>query len=138
MNIINKETLKYFPKGAIITNSARGDMIDDKAMLEALKNERIYALGIMYKILKSKKTTTLKSFKVNVPECGLLKIWGYQFGGGIINTEYIVCQINRVSCIIFIRNRLRVGLMQAQMPSRIFSRKSQRRHFSIIYYRCQI
>tara|TARA_Y100000590_G_scaffold467976_1_gene648840 strand:+ start:778 stop:1731 length:954 start_codon:yes stop_codon:yes gene_type:complete len=45
-NIINKETLKYFPKGAIITNSARGDMIDDKAMLEALKNERIYALGI--------------------------------------------------------------------------------------------
>jgi len=29
-NIINAETLEYFPTGAIITNSARGDMIDDE------------------------------------------------------------------------------------------------------------
>ena len=35
-NIINKETLEYFPKGAIITNSARGDMIDEEAILDAL------------------------------------------------------------------------------------------------------
>ena len=35
-NIINKETLEYFPTGAIITNVARGDMIDDEAMVEAL------------------------------------------------------------------------------------------------------
>jgi lactate dehydrogenase-like 2-hydroxyacid dehydrogenase len=34
VNIINKETLEYFPTGAIITNSARGDMIDDEAMLK--------------------------------------------------------------------------------------------------------
>ena len=45
-NIINKETLEFFPKGAIITNSARGDMIDDEAMVQALKNKRIYALGL--------------------------------------------------------------------------------------------
>ncbi len=45
-NIINKETLEFFPKGAVITNSARGDMIDDDAMVEALNNRRIYALGL--------------------------------------------------------------------------------------------
>jgi len=45
-NIINAKTLEYFPKGAIITNSARGDMIDDKAMIEALNRRKIYALGL--------------------------------------------------------------------------------------------
>jgi len=39
-NIINKETLEFFPKGAIITNSARGDMIDDEAMVQALIIEK--------------------------------------------------------------------------------------------------
>ena len=46
INIINKETLEFFPKGAVITNSARGDMIDDNAMIEALRNRRINALGL--------------------------------------------------------------------------------------------
>ena len=45
-NIINAKTLEYFPKGAIITNSARGDMIDDEAMINALKKRKIYALGL--------------------------------------------------------------------------------------------
>ena len=45
-NIINAETLKYFPAGAIITNSARGDMIDDEAMIDALNRRKIYALGL--------------------------------------------------------------------------------------------
>ena len=35
-DIINKETLEYFPSGAIITNVARGDMIDDEAMILSL------------------------------------------------------------------------------------------------------
>jgi len=46
INIINKETLEYFPTGAIITNSARGDMIDDEAMLDALDRKKIYAVGL--------------------------------------------------------------------------------------------
>ena len=46
VNIINKETLEYFPTGAIITNSARGDMIDDDAMLDALERRKIYAVGL--------------------------------------------------------------------------------------------
>ena len=46
VNIINKETLEYFPIGAIITNSARGDMIDDDAMIDALTRRKIYAVGL--------------------------------------------------------------------------------------------
>tara|TARA_Y100000590_G_scaffold469686_1_gene659090 strand:- start:117 stop:1070 length:954 start_codon:yes stop_codon:yes gene_type:complete len=45
-NIINKKTLKYFPDGAVISNSARGDMIDDDAMVKALKKGKIFSLGL--------------------------------------------------------------------------------------------
>ena len=45
-DIINKKTLEYFPEGAIITNSARGDMIEDDAMVKALQEKKIYALGL--------------------------------------------------------------------------------------------
>ena len=45
-DIINNKTLEYFPKGAIITNSARGDMIEDDAMVKALIDKKIYALGL--------------------------------------------------------------------------------------------
>jgi lactate dehydrogenase-like 2-hydroxyacid dehydrogenase len=45
-HIINKKTLNYFPDGAVLSNSARGDMIDDNAMVEALKNGKIYSLGL--------------------------------------------------------------------------------------------
>ena len=40
--IINEETLSYFPKGVVIINSARGDMIDDEAMINALKTEKFF------------------------------------------------------------------------------------------------
>ena len=45
-HIINDKTIKYFPDGAVITNSARGDMIDDDAMVEALKSGKIFSLGL--------------------------------------------------------------------------------------------
>jgi len=45
-HIINKESIKNFPDGAVVSNSARGDMIDDEAMVEALKSGKIYSLGI--------------------------------------------------------------------------------------------
>ena len=45
-HIINEKTIKHFPDGAVISNSARGDMVDDNAMVEALKNGKIYALGL--------------------------------------------------------------------------------------------
>ena len=45
-NIVNKQTLEYFPTGAIITNVARGDMIEDEAMVQALTDRKIYAIGL--------------------------------------------------------------------------------------------
>ena len=45
-HIINKNSIKYFPDGAVVSNSARGDMIDDEAMVEALKNGKIFSLGL--------------------------------------------------------------------------------------------
>jgi len=45
-NIINKNNIKYFPNGAVVSNSARGDMINDDDMVEALKNGKIFSLGI--------------------------------------------------------------------------------------------
>ena len=44
--IINKNTIKHFPNGAVISNSARGDMVDDDAMVEALKSGKIFSLGL--------------------------------------------------------------------------------------------
>ena len=44
--IINEKTLTYFPNGTVIINSARGDMIDDEAMVNALKNKKVFALGL--------------------------------------------------------------------------------------------
>ena len=45
-NMINKETVEYFPKGAIITNVARGDIIEDEALIDALSRRKIYAVGL--------------------------------------------------------------------------------------------
>ena len=38
--------MKFFSREAVIINSARGDMIDDDAMVECLKNNKIFALGL--------------------------------------------------------------------------------------------
>ena len=45
-HIINEKTIKHFPDGAVISNSARGDMVDDNAMVKALKSGKIYSLGL--------------------------------------------------------------------------------------------
>ena len=45
-HIINDKTIKHFPDGAVVSNSARGDMIDDDAMVNALKNGKIFSLGL--------------------------------------------------------------------------------------------
>tara|TARA_B100002052_G_C15884063_1_gene600768 strand:+ start:3740 stop:4693 length:954 start_codon:yes stop_codon:yes gene_type:complete len=45
-NLVNKNTLEYFPKGAIITNVARGDIIDDESLIDALDRRKVYAVGL--------------------------------------------------------------------------------------------
>ena len=44
--IINEKTISYLPNGAVISNTARGDVVDDEAMIKALKNGKIFALGL--------------------------------------------------------------------------------------------
>jgi len=44
--IINKETLGYLKKNTVIGNAARGDVVDDDAMVEAIKNGIVFAYGL--------------------------------------------------------------------------------------------
>ena len=46
IDMINKETIEYLPKGAIVTNVARGDIVDDDAMIDALERRKVYAVGL--------------------------------------------------------------------------------------------
>ena len=46
INLINRETLEYLPKGAVVTNVARGDIVDDEALIDALDRRKIYAVGL--------------------------------------------------------------------------------------------
>ena len=45
-NIINKETLSYLEENTVVANAARGDVVDDDAMVEALKNGKVFAYGL--------------------------------------------------------------------------------------------
>ncbi len=45
-NIINSETLKLFPKNSVFINTSRGSTVDDDALIEALKNKKIYGAGL--------------------------------------------------------------------------------------------
>ena len=46
INLINKETLEYLPKGSVVTNVARGDIVDDEALIDALNRRKVYAVGL--------------------------------------------------------------------------------------------
>lgn len=44
--IINNKTLALLPDGAIVVNSARGDIVDDDALIAALKSGKLAAAGL--------------------------------------------------------------------------------------------
>ena len=46
IDMINKDTIEYLPKGAIVTNVARGDIIEDEALIDALDRRKVYAVGL--------------------------------------------------------------------------------------------
>jgi len=46
IDLINKDTIEYLPKGAVVTNVARGDIVDDEALIDALDRRKIYAVGL--------------------------------------------------------------------------------------------
>ena len=45
-NLINEKTLRNFPDGVVIANAARGEVIDDEAMIKAMKSGKVFALGL--------------------------------------------------------------------------------------------
>ena len=45
-NLINEDSIKNFPDGVVIANAARGEVIEDEAMIEAMKNGKVFALGL--------------------------------------------------------------------------------------------
>lgn len=45
-NIINKESISKMKDGTILINTARGGLIDEDAVHEALKNNKLYGLGV--------------------------------------------------------------------------------------------
>ena len=44
--LINKETLGYLKDNSVIGNAARGDIVDDDAMVAALKSGKVFAYGL--------------------------------------------------------------------------------------------
>ena len=46
VDMINKDTIEYLPKGAIVTNVARGGIIEDEALIDALERRKVYAVGL--------------------------------------------------------------------------------------------
>jgi len=44
--IINRDTLALLPRGAVFVNTARGQLVDEEALLEALGNGRLAAAGL--------------------------------------------------------------------------------------------
>ena len=45
-NLLNEETINFLPDKAVVANAARGDIIDDNAMIKAMKSGKIFALGL--------------------------------------------------------------------------------------------
>ena len=44
--LVNKETLSYLEENTVVGNAARGDIVDDDAMIEALKSGKVFAYGL--------------------------------------------------------------------------------------------
>ena len=45
-NLINEETINYLPDRAVVANAARGEVIEDEAIIKAMKSGKIFGLGL--------------------------------------------------------------------------------------------
>jgi lactate dehydrogenase-like 2-hydroxyacid dehydrogenase len=46
VNLLNEETINFLPDEVVIANAARGDVINDDAMIKAMKSGKVFALGL--------------------------------------------------------------------------------------------
>ena len=45
-NILDKKNISYLKKNCVVINTSRGHTVDDKALIQALKNRKIFAAGL--------------------------------------------------------------------------------------------
>ena len=45
-NIVNADTIAHLKDNCVVGNSARGDVVNDEAMIKALKSEKVFAYGL--------------------------------------------------------------------------------------------
>jgi glyoxylate reductase len=45
-NFLNRERIALLPPEPVVVNIARGDLVDDDALIEALQSRRVYAAGL--------------------------------------------------------------------------------------------
>ena len=43
---MNRETFALLPKGAVLVNAARGALVDEEALIEALQSGHLFAAGL--------------------------------------------------------------------------------------------
>ena len=46
VNLLNEDTINFLPDEVVIANAARGDVINDDAMIKAMKSGKVFALGL--------------------------------------------------------------------------------------------
>ena len=46
IRILNAETISLLPDGAIVVNTARGNVVDDDALIDALKRRKLFSAGL--------------------------------------------------------------------------------------------
>jgi lactate dehydrogenase-like 2-hydroxyacid dehydrogenase len=44
--ILNRETIGLLPRGAVLVNAARGDLVDEDALVDALRSGQLFAAGL--------------------------------------------------------------------------------------------
>ncbi len=62
-NLINEESIKNFPDGVVIANAARGEVIEDETMIKAMKNGKVFALGL--DVYRGEPTINKKYLELN-------------------------------------------------------------------------
>lgn len=62
-NLINEDSIKNFPDGVVIANAARGEVIEDETMIKAMKNGKVFALGL--DVYRGEPTINKKYLELN-------------------------------------------------------------------------
>lgn len=109
-HMIDKKALALLPRGAVLINSARGSLIDTKALIAALKEKKLYAVLDVY---EKEGAGNLDKELLALTDDTLLQPHAAAIAAGAQMTEAIIDDIGR-----FVRGeplQLRVGYRQFRL-----------------------